>query len=162
MGTDTHAGIAAAECMPTRMPPSTSATTTSPGSCNPGRLQSISRMDGVPQADRKRSLWAKRSRPNLQACLKVVDLYEILIAFTPKFSNRKSLTYPSCSVYKKALTTHTDSLSKHAIPYLFSFSTYVFIHSKSIFTTKTNTIWSYLEPKRHFQEKYIRTPGGCG
>ena len=86
-----------------KMPPSTSATTTSPRSSNPGRLQSISRMDGVPLVNRQRSLWAKRSRPSLQACLKVVDLYEILIAFTPKFSNRKSLTYLSCSVYKKAL-----------------------------------------------------------
>ena len=35
---------------------------------NPGRLQSISRMDGVPQVNRKRNLWIKRSRPSLQAC----------------------------------------------------------------------------------------------
>ena len=31
-------------------------------------LMPISRMDGVPQVDRKRSLWRKRSRPSLQAC----------------------------------------------------------------------------------------------
>ena len=82
MGTDTHAGIAAAVCMPTRMPPSTSATTTSPGPRSPGRLQSISRMDGVPEANRKRSLWTKRSRPSLQACLKVVDLLNRYISHT--------------------------------------------------------------------------------
>ena len=33
-----------------------------------GRLQSISRMDGVPLANRRRSLWAEHSRPSLQAC----------------------------------------------------------------------------------------------
>ena len=55
------------------MRPSTSATTTSPGPRSPGRLQSISRMDGVPEANRRRNLWGKRSRPSLQACLKVVD-----------------------------------------------------------------------------------------
>ena len=60
-------------CMQMRMPPSTSATTTLPGSSNPGRLQSISRMDGVPQVNRQRSLWAKRSRPSLRLVLKVVD-----------------------------------------------------------------------------------------
>ena len=51
----------------------TSATATLPGSSNPGRLQSISRMDGVPQVNRQRSLWVKRSRPSLQLVLKVVD-----------------------------------------------------------------------------------------
>ena len=55
------------------MPPSTSATATLLGSSNPGRLQSTSRMDGVPQENRQRSLWAKRSRPSLQLVLKVVD-----------------------------------------------------------------------------------------
>ena len=32
------------------------------------------RMDGVPQVNRKRSLWAKRSRPSLPLVLKVVDI----------------------------------------------------------------------------------------
>ena len=46
--------------------------------CNPGRLQSISRMDGVPQVNRKRNLWIKRSCPSLQACLKGVDWLEFI------------------------------------------------------------------------------------
>ena len=44
-GTDTHAGIATIICMPIRMPPSTSTTTTLPGSRSQGWLQSISRME---------------------------------------------------------------------------------------------------------------------
>ena len=43
-----------------------------------GRLQSISRMDGVPQVNRKRNLWIKRSCPSLQACLKGVDWLEFI------------------------------------------------------------------------------------
>lgn len=56
------------------MPPSTSATIALPGSGNPGRLQVISRMDGMPQVNRRLSLWTKRSRPSLRLVLKVVDL----------------------------------------------------------------------------------------
>ena len=36
--------------------------------------QSISRMDGVPQVNRQRSLWAEHLRPSLQLVLKVVDM----------------------------------------------------------------------------------------
>ena len=56
------------------MSPSTSATIALPGSGNPGRLQAISHMDGVPQVNRRLSLWTKRSRPSLRLVLKVVDL----------------------------------------------------------------------------------------
>ena len=47
---------------------------TLPGSCNPGRLQSISSMDRVPQSNRKRNLRVQHSRPSLQLVLKVVDI----------------------------------------------------------------------------------------
>lgn len=56
------------------MSPSTSATIALPGSGNPGRLQAISRVDGIPQVNRRLSLWTKRSRPSLRLVLKVVDL----------------------------------------------------------------------------------------
>ena len=91
--TDTSAGIAATACMQMRMPPSTSETTTSPGSSNSGRLQSISRMDGVPQVNRQRSLWAKRSRPNLRLVLKVVDINYPMMQSFKHFSALPDLAY---------------------------------------------------------------------
>ena len=43
--------------------------------CNPGRIQSISRMDGVPQVSRQRSLRGKHSRLRIIFVLKEVFYY---------------------------------------------------------------------------------------
>ena len=112
--TDTYAVIVAAICTLIRMPPSTSETTTLPGSSNPGRLQSISRMDGVPQANRQRSLWAEHSRPSLQLVLKVVDLkkYRMSAEFQKQFDwffcqlkERDSKTFGKCDLELVALSS---------------------------------------------------------